>query len=184
MHNYQKLLETILKHGETTRDRTGVGTIAIFGAQLRWDLRKGFPAVTTKTLAWRAVVGELLWFLRGETNVNVLREITFGKANSQKKTIWDDNFNHQGKALGYKDGYLGPVYGKQWRDFGGVDQIEQLVQNLKRDIAEGTRGRRHLVSAWNPAELDKMALPPCHYAFQVSLNSRNELSLMWQQRSN
>ena len=86
MHNYQKLLETILKHGETTRDRTGVGTIAIFGAQLRWDLRKGFPSVTTKTLAWRAVVGELLWFLRGETNVNVLREITFGKSNSQKKT--------------------------------------------------------------------------------------------------
>lgn len=182
MHNYHKLLETILAHGETTRDRTGVGTIAIFGAQMRWDLRKGFPAVSSKKLAWKAVVGELLWFLRGSTNVNELRTLTHGKG-SNKPTIWDANYESQGKALGYSNGELGPVYGKQWRDFGGVDQIEELIENLKKDIKEGTRGRRHVVSAWNPAELQKMALPPCHYAFQVSLNSRNELSLMWNQRS-
>jgi len=182
MHNYHKLLETILAHGETTRDRTGVGTIAIFGAQMRWDLRKGFPAVSSKKLAWKAVVAELLWFLRGETNVEVLRCLTHGKG-SNKRTIWDANYENQGVALGYSNGELGPVYGKQWRDFGGVDQIAQLVVNLRNDIKEGTRGRRHIVSAWNPVDLPNMALPPCHYAFQCSLNSKNELSLMWNQRS-
>lgn len=182
MYSYQRLLETILSHGESTRDRTGVGTIAIFGAQMRWDLRKGFPAVTTKKLAWKAVVAELLWFMRGSTNVNDLRTLTHGKG-SNKPTIWDANYQAQGKALGYKDGYLGPVYGKQWRDFGGVDQLANLIKNLRADMEQGTRGRRHLVTAWNPAELDKMTLPPCHYSFQVSLNSKNELSLMWNQRS-
>lgn len=183
MYNYQRLLETIIAHGEATRDRTGVGTVAIFGAQMRWDLRKEFPAVTTKKLAWKAVVGELLWFLRGSTNVDELRAITYGK-NSKSKTIWDANYDNQAKALGYTDGELGPVYGSQWRDFGGVDQIAELVKALKEDIKNGTRGRRHLVSAWNPVDLPKMALPPCHYAFQVSLNSKNELSLLWNQRSN
>lgn len=178
MHNYKKLGIHLLQNGRKVQDRTGVGTRRIFDYTMEWDLQEGFPAVTLKALAWRAVVGELLWFLEGSTNVNRLREITYGK-DSGKKTIWDDNFNNQAKDLGYIDGYLGPVYGEQWRNFNseGVDQIENLIDGIVND----PYGRRHIVMAWNPAQLEDMALPPCHYGFQCFVED-GKLSLKWMQR--
>lgn len=118
MKEYNLLTRKILNEGEKVIDRTGVGTLAIFGEQIKFDLREGFPAVTCKKLAWKSVVSELLWFLKGSTNVNELRAILHGEEhrfNLDKKTIWDANYNAQGKALGYTDGELGPVYGGQWR---------------------------------------------------------------------
>ena len=181
MKNLQRLYRHILSTGNLIEDdRTGVGTLSIFGTQLRWDLSEGFPAVTTKKLAWKAVVGELLWFLSGSTNLMDLKISTHG--NLEQRTIWDDNYNHQAKALGYEGGYLGPIYGKQWRDFGGVDQIEILIKSIRAQKEAGTHNRRLLVSAWNPVDLPKMALPPCHYSFQLYLHN-NKLSLLWNQRS-
>lgn len=177
MKQYLDLMKSVIVFGNEKEDRTGVGTLSKFGTMMRFDLSKGFPAVTTKTLAWRAVVGELLWFMRGSTNVETLRAITHG-ATSDKKTIWDANYENQAKALGYTDGYLGPVYGKQWRDFGGVDQLADVIRQIK----ERPDSRRHIVSAWNPAEIDKMALPPCHVLYQFEVCD-GKLSLMWYQRS-
>lgn len=183
MKQYQDLIRTVLNDGYYTDDRTGVGTTAIFGTQLRWDLQKGFPAVTTKKLAWNALVGEILWFMCGETNVEVLRKITHGE-NSPKKTIWDANYENQGKALGYEDGELGPVYGFQWRNFGytgekaGVDQLRDVINGIKED----PYGRRHIVSAWNPVDLKHMALPPCHMFYQFNVRD-GHLDLQWYQRS-
>ena len=185
MRNYQDLLNYILDCGSETVDRTGVGTIAVFGETLRWNLEKGFPATTCKELKFKGVVGELLWFLEGSTNVERLRALTWGP-DSKKRTIWDDNYENQGKALGYNSGYLGPVYGKQWRDFAGVDQLKTLISGLQKDLETGVLGRRHIVSAWNPAELPKMALPPCHVMFQCKLRDTNRgkvLDLLWFQRS-
>lgn len=181
-NSYLDLMQDILETGEfIENDRTGVGIYSKFGTMLRFDLTKGFPALTTKKLAWKAVVGELLWFLEGSMNVNRLREITHGPGSS-KRTIWDDNYDNQAKTLGYSNGYLGPVYGRQWRDFQGVDQIKQLIKDINKSKESGVHNRRLLVSAWNPPELDKMALPPCHYAFQLYyLNG--ELSLMFHMRS-
>lgn len=119
MTPYIQLLIKILNTGESVVDRTGVGTLAIFGEQLKFDQTEGFPAVTTKKLAWKSVVSELLWFLKGSTNVNELRALLYGEEhrfNMAKKTIWDANYEAQGKALGYENGYLGPVYGGQWRN--------------------------------------------------------------------
>lgn len=182
MKNYNELLVKILEEGEVINDRTGVGTKSIFGTQLRFDLSKGFPAVTTKRLAWKSVVGELLWFLEGSANVNRLREITHGKG-STKVTIWDANFNNQAINLGYHSGYLGPVYGQQWRYWGGcVDQIVELIKSIKLQKETGVHNRRMLVSAWNVSEIPNMALPPCHYSFQLYLHN-NKLSLLWNQRS-
>ncbi len=175
-------MSDILQLGESVDDRTGVGTLSLFGQQYRFDLRRGFPAVTTKKLAFKAMKAELAWFLSGSTNVEELRDLTHG-VGSDKFTIWDGNYENQAVALGYENGELGPVYGKQWRNFGGVDQIAEVVANLKRDLETGSRSRRHIVSAWNPAELAEMALPPCHCFFQFHLNNKNELSLQWYQRS-
>ncbi|XAO54592.1 thymidylate synthase [Yersinia phage vB_YenM_P8] len=177
MKNYQDLIQTVFDIGYQTDDRTGTGTIAVFGTKVRWDMADGFPATTVKRLAYRAVVGELLWFLEGSTNVERLREITHGKG-SDKKTIWDQNFEAQGRALGYVDGELGPVYGKQWRDFGGVDQLKDVINKIKTVPHD----RRQIVSAWNPAELDKMALPPCHLLYQFNVHN-GILDLLWYQRS-
>lgn len=182
MINYHLLMSDILLTGESTKDRTGVGTKSVFGRMLRWDLSKGFPAITTKKLAWRAVVGELLWFIEGSTNVNRLREITHGPG-TDKLTIWDDNYFNQAKALGYTGGNLGPVYGKQWRDFNGIDQLANVIEALKKDLRTGARGRRHIVSAWNAADLDEMALPPCHLLYQFRIDGDGRLSCMWTQRS-
>ncbi|QQG32188.1 thymidylate synthase [Citrobacter phage CkP1] len=130
MKQYKELIQHIFDNGYETDDRTGTGTIAIFGSQLRFNLQDGFPAVTTKKLAWKACIAELLWFLRGSTNVNELREIQHG-SKTEGKTVWDDNYENQAKDMGYKDGELGPVYGKQWRDFMGVDQLKIAINRIK-----------------------------------------------------
>lgn len=177
MQQYKEIIREILEEGIESTDRTGVGTYRIFGMQKRWDLSKGFPTTTTKKLFFKPCKHELQWFLSGSTNVETLREMTWGK-DSDKNTIWDDNYNNQAKALGYTDGELGPVYGKQWRDFGGVDQIVNIINQIKN----APDSRRIIVSAWNPAEIDQMALPPCHCFFQfVVIDGR--LSLQWYQRS-
>lgn len=178
MKQLQELTKHILTKGKSSVDRTGVGTTRIFGWQMRFDLTEGFPACTTKKLAFNAMKGELLWFLEGSTNERRLAEITHGTTDSSKTTIWTPNAENQGKALGYTDGELGPVYGKQWRDFAGVDQIGNLVHELKNNPSS----RRHIVSAWNPADLPKMALPPCHSLFQCYADG-DELSLLMYQRS-
>lgn len=177
MKQYQELIQHILTTGYETDDRTGTGTIAVFGTKLRWDLTKGFPAVTTKKLAWKACIAELLWFLSGSTNVNELRQRTHGSL-IEGKTIWDENYENQAKDLGYSDGELGPVYGKQWRDFGGVDQVVKTIDRIK----QLPNDRRQIVSAWNPAEIDQMALPPCHMFYQFNVRN-GYLDLQWYQRS-
>lgn len=161
MKQYLDALQHILDNGEDVSDRTGVGTRTVFGYQMRFNLQEGFPAVTTKKLAWRSVVGELLWFLEGSTDERRLAEITFEKGRAKcwdRKTIWTANAEAQGKALGYEDGELGPVYGKQWRDFGGVDQIETIINQIQND----PDSRRIILNAWNVSELEYMTLPPCH----------------------
>ena len=182
MKNYLNLIHKIILEGEDSNDRTGVGTRSIFGTRMEWDLKKGFPATTCKTLAWKSVVSELLWFLSGSSNVEDLRTILHGE-NSDKRTIWDANYENQGKALGYEKGELGPVYGVQWRNFNGIDQIQVLIDSILEGNSTGTHSRRNMVTAWNVSELSKMTLPPCHHTFQVHVNAKKELSLMWHQRS-
>lgn len=177
MKQYQDLIKNILENGYETDDRTGTGTIALFGTKLRWDLTKGFPAVTTKKLAWKACIAELIWFLSGSTNVNDLRLIQHDSL-IQGKTVWDENYENQAKDLGYHSGELGPIYGKQWRDFGGVDQIIEVIDRIKKLPND----RRQIVSAWNPAELKQMALPPCHMFYQFNVRN-GYLDLQWYQRS-
>lgn len=177
MKQYQDLIKDIFENGYETDDRTGTGTIALFGTKLRWDLTKGFPAVTTKKLAWKACIAELIWFLSGSTNVNDLRLIQHDSL-IQGKTVWDENYENQAKDLGYHSGELGPIYGKQWRDFGGVDQIIEVVDRIKKLPND----RRQIVSAWNPAELKYMALPPCHMFYQFNVRN-GYLDLQWYQRS-
>ncbi|EFI0350147.1 thymidylate synthase [Escherichia coli] len=177
MKQYQDLIKDIFENGYETDDRTGTGTIALFGTKLRWDLTKGFPAVTTKKLAWNACIAELIWFLSGSTNVNDLRLIQHDSL-IQGKTVWDENYENQAKDLGYHSGELGPIYGKQWRDFGGVDQIVEVIDRIKKLPND----RRQIVSAWNPAELKYMALPPCHMFYQFNVRN-GYLDLQWYQRS-
>lgn len=184
MQNYHELLQDILDNGVERHDRTGVGTRSVFGRQLRFDLRLGFPAITTKKLAWRAVVGELLWFLEGSGDERRLAEITHGTRDSVT-TIWTPNAQApywQDKAQ--YEGDLGRVYGVQWRDWRGVDgrthdQVHNLVNGLKND----PYSRRHILSAWNVGELDQMALPPCHVMSQYWVNDARELSCMFTMRS-
>lgn len=179
MKSYLELLEDILTNGETKDDRTGTGTISVFGRHLRFDLRRGFPAITTKKLAWKAVVGELLWFLEGSSDERRLAEITHGTREGVT-TIWTPNaLAPYWKSKAKFEGDLGRIYGVQWRDFGGVDQLLNLVEGLKKD----PNGRRHILSAWNPSELDQMALPPCHVLCQFYVNKNKELSCHMYQRS-
>jgi thymidylate synthase len=168
MKTYLSELSRILEEGELRDDRTGVGTIGLFGTQVRYDLREGFPAVTTKKLYFKGVVHELLWFLKGSTNINYLTE--------NNVHIWDEWADDKGN--------LGPVYGKQWRSWAkgpvhSVDQISNLITSLKQN----PYSRRHLVSAWNVAEVEDMALPPCHLLFQFYVNNNDELSCQLYQRS-
>ena len=202
MKQYHDLLTDILENGESKDDRTGVGTISVFGRQLRFDLREGFPAVTTKKLAWKACVGELLWFIEGSSDERRLAEITHGDPEG-KVTIWTPNalapyWKHKAQF----EGDLGRVYGVQWRHWnkyrvekdmgpahkGGtrlavdnieVDQLANLIEGLKSD----PNGRRHILSAWNVSELDQMALPPCHVMSQFYVNKKKELSCHMYQRS-
>jgi thymidylate synthase len=167
LRQYLQLLEDILENGVEKDDRTGVGTLSVFGRQLRFNLQEGFPLLTTKKLHIRSIIYELLWFLKGDTNVRYLQE--------NGVTIWDEWADENGD--------LGPIYGAQWRSWKGadgktVDQISWVIEEIKRN----PNSRRLLVSAWNVAELDKMKLPPCHYAFQFYV-ADGKLSCMWQQRS-
>lgn len=172
MKNYHDLLQYTLDNGVELTDRTGVGTLSVFGPQLRFDLREGFPAITTKKLAWKAVVGELLWFLEGSSDERRLAELTHGPE-SLKTTIWTANAQADyWKPKARFEGDLGRVYGVQWRDWRGVDQIKQLIEGLK----ENPHSRRHILSAWNVDELSQMALPPCHVMSQYWVNNKRELS--------
>ncbi|MFZ5662011.1 MAG: thymidylate synthase [Pseudomonadota bacterium] len=167
MRQYLELLRHVLEHGTDKADRTGTGTRSVFGWQMRFDLNEGFPLVTTKKLHLRSIVHELLWFLRGETNIAYLRE--------NKVTIWDEWAD--------ADGELGPVYGKQWRrwsapDGGEIDQIRWVVDEIRRN----PDSRRLIVSAWNVADLPKMALMPCHALFQFYV-ADGKLSCQLYQRS-
>ncbi|MDB4848629.1 thymidylate synthase [Gammaproteobacteria bacterium] len=176
MKAYIDLLKHILENGDRKEDRTNTGTISSFGHQLSFDLSKGFPAVTTKSLAWKGVVSELLWFIEGSSDERRLAEIRFNKNReeltdlSKFSTIWTDNADNQGKNLGYVNTLmkkeLGPVYGVQWRDWDGRDQINELLEGLKNN----PDSRRHILSAWNVGKIDKMALPPCHVMSQFYIN--------------
>ena len=167
VREYHDLLRLVLESGQPRGDRTGVGTISVFGAQARFDLRKTFPLLTTKKLHFKSIVYELLWFLRGETNIKYL--------NDHGVTIWDEWADEKGD--------LGRVYGAQWRDWRGangvrVDQIDKVIAQIKSN----PQSRRLIVSAWNPAEVDQMALPPCHVLFQFYVQN-GELSSQLYQRS-
>lgn len=167
MKQYLDLMQHVLDHGVQKLDRTGVGTQSVFGWQMRFDLAMGFPLVTTKNLYTRAIIHELLWFLRGETNIRSLQ--------NQRVHIWDEWANEEGE--------LGPVYGKQWRSWSGrdgqtIDQMRWVVEELKRN----PHSRRLVVSAWNVAELDQMALMPCHTLFQFYV-ANGLLSCQLYQRS-
>ena len=175
MKQYQDLLRHILDTGVRKEDRTGTGTVSIFGAQLRFDLRAGFPLLTTKKVHTRSVFGELLWFLKGDTNVEWLHE--------NRITIWDEWADEAGD--------LGPIYGHQWRSWpdprrgGSIDQISQVIDAIRTN----PDSRRHIVSAWNVADIPDMALPPCHAFFQFYVappaegESRGRLSCQLYQRS-
>ncbi len=166
-HEYHTLLRHILKNGVSKGDRTGTGTRSIFGYQMRFNLSEGFPLLTTKKLHTKSIVYELLWFLKGETNIDYL--------NKHGVHIWDEWADEKGE--------LGPVYGSQWRfwkdsDGKTIDQISQLVEAIKKN----PNSRRHIVTAWNPAEVDQMALPPCHTIFQLYV-TEGRLSCQMYQRS-
>ncbi|WP_405080281.1 thymidylate synthase [Paenibacillus chitinolyticus] len=167
MNKYLELLKDIKENGTRKEDRTGTGTISVFGRQMRMNLAEGFPLLTTKKLHMRSIIHELLWFLKGETNIRYLHD--------NGVTIWDEWAD--------EDGNLGRVYGAQWRtwqapDGRTIDQITQVIDQIKTN----PDSRRHLVSAWNVAEVDRMALPPCHYAFQFYV-ADGKLSCMFQMRS-
>ena len=171
---YLDLLKDILTHGVKRGDRTGVGTVGVFGRQMRFDLSLGLPLLTTKQLHFPSIVAELLWFLRGETNVNQLKAIV-GPGLPRGCRIWDEWADPEGE--------LGPVYGKQWRSWAApdgrsIDQIARLLEGLKTD----PYSRRHIVSAWNPADVEDMALPPCHCLFQFFV-ADGKLSCQLYQRS-
>ena len=196
---YLELLDNILVNGTSKEDRTGTGTWSVFGRQIRHDMKDGFPLLTTKKMAWKTMTKELLWFLSGDTNIKWLVEnnCNIWNGDAYKAYLNKDSVKHQWERGGdvaemdvflniIRDnadnedfGELGPVYGKQWRDWNGNDQIKNLIKGLR----ENPDGRRHMVSAWNVSDLDQMVLPPCHYGFQCYVREGKYLSLMWNQRS-
>ena len=206
MKTYLNALRQVLEQGQVVNDRTGVGTISLFGMQQRYDLSESFPAVTTKKLAWRACVGELLWMIEGSGDERRLAEITHGSRDGTA-TIWTPNaLAPYWKPRAQYEGDLGRVYGVQWRSwkthvkhsgesykdsFGSwyhsnssveertVDQLKQLITGLQQD----PHSRRHILSAWNPGELDQMALPPCHVLAQFYVSQDRKLSCQMYQRS-
>jgi len=190
---YLDALKEILETGEDRPDRTGVGTRSIFGMQMRFDLTEGFPAVTTKKLAWRAVVSELLWFIEGSNDELRLREILHGSRDSEKETIWTANAMSPywvKQALKRAVGDVGRIYGMQWRRWRkpvirinkvvlqNLDQLHDLIEGIKED----PYSRRHIMTAWNPGELELMSLPPCHILSQFYVNN-GKLSCHMYQRS-
>lgn len=193
MKQYLELIKHVLENGHEKKDRTGTGTISTFGYQMRFDLSKGFPLLTTKRVYFPAIAKELLWFIKGSTNIQELCQ--------QNVRIWNEwpyvafqkspDYNNEtieefvekiktDNEFAKKHGDLGPVYGKQWRDFGGVDQVLEVEKSLK----DNPTSRRHIISAWNPAEIDKMALPPCHAFIQFYVSGDGKkLSCQLYQRS-
>nr|AIA16148.1 thymidylate synthase [uncultured bacterium] len=183
MQQYHQLLKTVLTNGQRKDDRTGTGTLSVFGHQMRFDLSKGFPLLTTKKLSMRSIIHELFWFLKGETTIDYLRE--------HKVTIWDEWATaEQCARFGRQEGNFGPIYGHQWRNFGatqlpdgtyakdGKDQIMWLLNEIQRN----PNSRRLIVTGWNPKEADQVALPPCHTLFQFYV-SNGKLSCQLYQRS-
>lgn len=167
MQQYHQLLQRVLEEGTTRKDRTGTGTLSIFGHQMRFDLHKGFPLLTTKKLHLKSIIHELLWFLAGDTNINYLKE--------NGVRIWDEWADENGD--------LGKVYGYQWRSWpkgteASIDQIAQVVDSIQNN----PESRRHIVTAWNPADIETMALPPCHALFQFYV-AKGKLSCQLYQRS-
>ena len=162
MKQYNDLVRYILEEGTDKADRTGTGTRSVFGYQMRFDLQKGFPLLTTKKVHFKSIAHELIWFLKGNTNIKYLKE--------NSVSIWDEWADENGN--------LGRIYGAQWRDFGGIDQISNLVKEIKKN----PNSRRMIVSAWNPVDVPQMALPPCHMMFQCNV-ANNKLSLQMYQRS-
>lgn len=176
MRQYLQILKDVLEHGEKREDRTGTGTLSLFGYQSRYNLADGFPLVTTKKCHLRSIIHELLWFLKGDTNIAYLHE--------NQVSIWDEWAD--------KDGDLGPVYGYQWRHWGakyekgistqpgkGIDQIAKVIESIKKNPIS----RRHIVSAWNVSDVDTMALPPCHTFFHFYVHHDKKLSCQLYQRS-
>lgn len=192
-NDYQDLLSDVLEMGVEKNDRTGTGTLSLFGRSIKHNMSEGFPILTTKKVAFKTMVTELKWFLRGDTNIKYLLDnnchIWDGDAYKQYERVClfdlddplpkdeflnrvqnDPSFSHFGN--------LGPIYGKQWRDVNGIDQLENLITGL----ISNPDGRRHIVDSWNAEEIGQMALPPCHYSFQCYV-ANGKLSLMWNQRS-
>lgn len=191
MKQYLDLVKNVLKNGQEKQDRTKTGTISLFGTQTRYPLNNGLPLLTTKKVNFNAILHELLWFLKGDTNIKYLVEnnvniwnewpyIEFKKSNEYNNETLEEfvDLIKKDKIFALKFGDLGPVYGKQWRNFLGVDQIKKLVEQIK----ENPDSRRHIVSAWNPLEIDDMLLPPCHSLFQMYVIN-NTLSTQLYQRS-
>lgn len=193
MQQYLDLCRHVLEHGEKREDRTGTGTISTFGYQMRFDLTNGFPLLTTKKVFYRGIFEELLWFLSGNTNIKPLVDKKVGIWNEWPYDKYSKSPDFKGETLeefiekirddqefADKYGNLGPVYGKQWRDFNGVDQISQLIEGIKNNPFS----RRHLVVAYNPSEVKDMALPPCHSLFQFYVSADGKkLSCQLYQRS-
>ena len=181
MKNYLGALKHCFENGDFVKSRAG-NVKKSFGYQMRFDLQEGFPAVTTKKLAWKAMVSELLWFLEGSNDERRLAEILYEDKRENledKNTIWTQNANAEyWKEKSKFSGDVGRIYGVQWRDFNGVDQLKNLIEGLKKD----PDSRRHILTAWNPAELHNMSLPPCH-AFSQFYVSNNKLSCQLYQRS-
>lgn len=210
MRQYLDLLQDVLDNGTVRDDRTGVGTISVFGRQIRFNMADGFPAVTTKALAWKAVVSELLFFLEGSTNEHRLAEIKNDNkpyaelTEKERRTIWTANYENQGKALGYTDGEMGRIYSIQYRGFRGVKEIKDPMYNqdgsihgynvyydtvvvdqvsdVIEQIKSNPNSRRLVVSAWNPVDLNNCTLPPCHVLYQFDVDG-DKLSLIWFQRA-
>lgn len=176
MKEYKEILDHILENGIHKGNRTKYGTISTNAYLSRINVSQGFPATTIKKIPFKTAVGEFLWMLSGSSNVNELREITYGK-DSTKKTIWDDNYENQGKALGYTDGEMGNIYGYQWRK-GKFDQLNRVIDKIKNNPDD----RRMLVNSWNINDLDEMTLPPCHYGYQFYVDG-DHLSLTFIMRS-
>jgi len=192
MKQYLELIKDVLETGQSRDDRTNTGTISKFGTQSVYDLREGFPLLTTKKVYFRAIVHEMLWFIKGDTNIKYLVDNNVNIWNEWPFEIYRKSADYQNETLeqyvekirtdelfAKKHGDLGPVYGKQWRDFNGVDQFAKLIEQLKKNPFS----RRNIISAWNPAEVDNMALPPCHSLFQLYVTPNGELDLQLYQRS-
>ena len=176
MDNYLKLMNDVLMLGHESEDRTGTGTLSLFGKRLEFDLRGGFPLVTTKKVTWDNIKSELLWFIEGSTNERRLAEIRYNQPREVLKdmrTIWTTNYENQAVSMGYTEGELGPIYGEQW-----YQQLDGVISGIK----EEPYSRRHLVDCWNTYDLPDMALPPCHYSYQFYVRN-NTLSCMVNMRS-